>query len=248
MSDFSRPTPEEISAYLDGELDAERRAAVSYYLSTNAEAAREVVRQQALDDGLRALGRRDALTDIPPSVVAALGSLREEVPRSATAQKSIRRSHFLAAASVAAIFLVGIFLYPILGRDIPADSDITADVLYFLDLGAARAEFGPEERDTIARTLVGFDAALSDTPRLRQAGFTLTGGRLIAKRGQGAILLFYDSLDGSPVGLLISSASIEPAPRNLNTVYWRKDMLSFAAVGRVTIARLQTFQMAFENN
>lgn len=255
MREVDRPTPEEISAYLDGELDPVHQTAISIYLSTDPEAAQEVARQRSIKDGLQALNRPDELNeDVPASALQTLSSLKgsQPSPTPASGAKSRRPALVLAGAAVATLLLIVSILPTDVLRQPAPQTDIAADVLYFLDLGEGSAEFGPQDQDTILRTLVGFEPDLSDTPRLRQAGFTFTGGRVIANRGEGAVLLFYTNRQDAPIGLFVSSPPQAPVvPTEVifgeaHVAFWRQESLSFTAVGRVSPDRLRMFQMAFQ--
>lgn len=254
MSDISRPTPEELSAFVDDELAADRQAEIAYLVSTDAELAIECARLQALTKGLQSISHQDNSFEMDPAVLTALDELKAgpAPPPPMAAPTRVSRT-VLAAWGAAAIVMIALFLTPVITDRWGEDRRMAADLAYYLDSGQDSIEFGPDEEDKISRTLAGFDMASRDTEQLRMAGFVLAGGRLFAREGRGTILFFYLTPDNSLVGLLVSPEQSEASIASksisgeVNTVQWREGKFAYAVSGRQSLAQLRSFETAFRS-
>lgn len=241
----SPPTPEELSAWLDGELEPERQVAISYYLSTRPAEAAEVTADRAIADGLRTLSGRGAPGDVPAEALRALAGLRRR-------ERPVTRYAALGLAAALALAAV-IFVFRPVEREPAPVAAVSADVLYFLDVGPRSVEFAPGDSRSMREILPGFDPAYSVNPRLSAAGFRLIGGRALARNGRGALLLFYEDVEQALLGLLIREAGaafpadIHRAGVEAPVLTWSDGLYSYTLTARREPAVLDAFAAAWRS-
>jgi anti-sigma factor RsiW len=193
MVDRDAPIPEaELHAYVDGELPADRRAAVEAWLAANAQDAARVAAWRAQADLINARYAGVAQEPIPPRLdVERLG--RRE-----------RRWPLLAAAVVAAFVLGGLAGW--FGREtwtgglggtrvLTADA-IDAHKLYVVEVRHPVEVAGNEQAHLVQwlSKRLGYDVR---APDLGPIGLKLVGGRLLpGANGAGAALLMYEGPSG----------------------------------------------------
>jgi anti-sigma factor RsiW len=251
MSEFLKPvSDDEIHAYVDDQLQVERRSAVKTYLDENTEAAERVAAYEAQRAAIRAAFASHLTEPLPEKL-----SLARII-----AERNTRRPQiWLLAASVA--FALGIGLAG--GYLLHATQGQTQNPLAFLEQEAftSHVVYAVDRRHPI-------EVSSAETPHLQQwlsnrldrmvvapdlsaLGFHLIGGRLLAtERGEAAALLMYDDADHRRISLLLRpmapamkmpSAMIE---RNgVNGSAWIGNGLGVAVVAKVPaddIARLAT--------
>ncbi len=249
MRDIHTPTPEELSAYLDGELDASRHAEISYYLASDRQLADYIASQRAIRDGLRALAGQGEEPSVPSRMIAAIESLRQPVrpKRWGWYQPPL----FAVMGGAVAAMLMFLVWVPQFGSESQFQRRIPADTLYFLDQGAGGRQFDAASQTLISDTLPGFDVAARFTPVMENEGFLLKGGRVMAMEGAGAILLMYEDPAGEPLGLMIWRTELDPVTvtpsrtRGVETVLWTHGPFSFALTGQQDLAVLEMFRRAY---
>lgn len=240
MRDKRPVSPEELSAYVDGELDGERSAEISWLLTTEQELSREAAIHRALSDGMQSLTASEALTPASPALRKAITNLRD---------RHGRRRWIGIAAGLAVCGVIGALLWMDGGRvQHEGAQDIVENTLYFIDQGRAGVESGSDAKALIARTLPGLHRAALNSTRVASEGFVLEGGRLMAVDGAGAVLLIYRDAQGRPLGLLVSEnapiASSAPHSGTAQIIVWRQGDHRFALIGRQRRATLDAFQAA----
>lgn len=242
MRDKRPVSPEELSAYVDGELDGERNAEISWLLTTERELSREAAIHRALSAGMQSLTSREAFKPVSPALRKAISNLRYRHGR--------RRWIGAAAGLAASSTLIGVLLWTgdvRVRQDAPPD--LVENTLYFIDQGSAGVESGRNVVALISQTLPKLSPASLNSIRLANEGFVLEGGRLLAVEGNGAVLLIYRDAQGGPLGLLVSeippNASSAPHSGAAQVVAWHQGEHSFALIGRQRLATLHAFQAAF---
>ncbi len=191
MTESQRPiAADELHAFADGELDAERRAEVASYLDTDPEAAARVAAYQAQN-----LALHGAFVSF---LVAPLTSALER-----GARRPWRRYWVPAAAAALAVLAGGVggwLLHGATGVGQNADAGLVRQA------SVAYAVFAPEvrhpvevpadqEKHLVAWLSKRLGAPLS-APRLDELGFKLIGGRLLTAAGGPAALLMYEDNRG----------------------------------------------------
>lgn len=241
MRDKRPVSPEELSAYVDGELDGERSAEISWLLTTERELSREAAIHRALSDGMQSLTSGEAFEPASPALRKAIANLR---------YRRGRRRRIGVAAGLAACMVIGALLWTGGGRvQQEARPGLVENTLFFIDQGRAGVESGRDAAALIARALPRLSPASLNSSRLAKEGFELEGGRLLAVDGSGAVLLIYRDAQGGPLGLLVSeiAPNARSAPRRgaAEMIVWREGEHSFALIGRQRRATLDAFQAAF---
>jgi len=241
MRDKRPVSPEELSAYVDGEVDDERSAEISWLLTTERELSREAAIHRALSDGMQSLTSGDAFKPASPALRQVIQGHRYRHGRHRL--RSI-------AAGLAVCGVLGVLLWNAGGRvQQDAPPGLVEDTLYFIDQGRGGVESGRDPAALIARTLPRLPPASLYSTRLANEGFVLEGGRLIAVDGAGAVLLIYRDAQGGPLGLLVSE--IAPTAGSAlrsgaaEMIVWRQGDYRFALIGRQRRAVLDSFQAAF---
>ncbi len=187
MTESQRPiATDELHAFADGELDAERRAEVASYLDTDPEAAARVAAYQAQNLALH--GAFDSILDEP------LTSALERAARRP------RRRYWLPAAAALAVLAGGVggwLLHGATGVGQNADAGLVrqASVAYAVYAPEVRHPVevpADQEKHLVAWLSKRLGAPLS-APRLDELGFKLIGGRLLtASEGPAALLMYED--------------------------------------------------------
>ena len=107
---------ERLMAYLDGELDGEARAEVEAALAEQPDLRRQLERQRALRDTLRAHFDPVAEESVPPRLRALL---EPEIVDLAAARARRSRPIWQTAAAIAASLVIGV----VVGRTLPSGAD-----------------------------------------------------------------------------------------------------------------------------
>ena len=245
MNDRTPITDTELNAYVDGELDADRRAAVEAHLADNPRDRDRVAAWQDQAETLRALYAHVADEPVP----VRLSPHRIAAER----RHGMRRALTAIAAALALVVVGGAGGW--VGRGLVAPD--AAAMTLVREAEAAHALYEPEVLHPVE--VSGEDGAhlvkwLSkrldrrlSAPDLTSEGFTLVGGRLLPASTSAAALLMYENRDGARVTLyVIPGAGEETAMRfsdgaGLTAVSWRTDRLDCVLVGeqpRETLLRL----------
>jgi anti-sigma factor RsiW len=225
---------ETLLAYVDGELDPETVAAVAaaLWLDRGAQERVEIFRRTA--ERVASAWDQPVIETLPLRLVEAA---RAPARRTAPARIAVSLAVSLGALVIG--FGGGLVASNQLGWTIdrPAkeawlDEQHWADELaqYYGVYAADKqrlAELGPERKSFLERW---FGQRLSRTlriPDFTSRGVAFRGGRLMVAEGRPTALLVYESPDGKPIGLSITSSWTDGdrAPRTLhrsgtNLVYW----------------------------
>jgi anti-sigma factor RsiW len=193
VSDPGRPIAEEdLHAWVDGQLDADRQAAVSRYLHDHPDMARRVAAWREQRDALRAAFASLATEPIPP---------RLQLDRLLQQRLAQRGATWRRAASILLAFTLGgaagWFLHN--GLQPPGTTAITLlaqqavanHVVYTADRRRP-TELGAQQRDDLARWVSNRLNHQVEPPDLSADGFSYMGGRLAATPDGPAGLFMYD--------------------------------------------------------
>ena len=242
-------TEDELHAFIDGQLPAEREGAVRGYLAASPEEARRIdsyITQRA--------ALRRAMAD-PPG-----GVLPPRLLLSQIAAETVRRRRWLGPWPMAAAVLLSLGLggaggwYA--GRGPTQSRDAHAAAVLVAQAVATYAVFGADDAHPVeftAAELPGVLPRLStrlgrtlQIPSLDSIGFHLVGGRIVAtEHGAPALLLLYESQPGDRIGLLLRAMAPEirwslhrEATNGTATDCWIGGGVGYAVVGQAKIAEL----------
>jgi anti-sigma factor RsiW len=240
---------DDLHAYVDGQLDAGRRAAVEAYLAANPERAAEVANWQRQNAALNTMFGPVAAEPIP----ARLN------PRRIAAREAGRRMEWTRLAAAALLFIAlggggGWFLRTATWAEAPAsdrliDGAVAAHNLYIKETRHA-VEVGPDEEARLIPWLSNRLGRSIDAPDLTAQGFTLVGGRLLpplAETGTGpAAQLMYQNATSSRVTVYITAAG-NPVGRpykayaenGIEAYYWADAKITCTVVGDLPVAQMQ---------
>lgn len=230
----------DLHAYVDNQLDADRRAQVEAHLASQPQAQEQVQQWREQNQSLHRLYD---------------GVMNEAVPMQLTAVlKSQPMLRALAAgiACLACGLVAGWFAHGIL-----APSTLSASATTFArDALAAHVLFVAEKRHPVevsaeqqAHLLAWLSKRLDapiHAPDLQEQGFSLLGGRLLPS-GEGPLAqLMYESPTGERLTLTVKHAQrqqpetgFQLMEKNGNTVfYWIDQSYGYALSGSITKARM----------
>lgn len=225
---------DDLSAFLDGRLDADRAALVRAHLAGHPELAREVeswrVNEAALSDLLSNYAFADA-ADIP-----------------AGPSRSWRRSWpALAAALLLAFGLGGGAGYAARGALMPPTAgaeaawlEIAARDVFLTYVREVRhpVEVGASEREHLVTWLGNRIEKPFTAPSLADLGFELVGGRLLPLGGRPGAMLMYENAQGDRATVLLArntgardTAFQFSADQGVNTFRWVDGPIAYAISG-----------------
>ena len=233
-------TEDELHAYVDGELAAERRAAVEQWLSTHSEEAARVAAWRAQAEAIRA--RYDAVAGepVPP---------RFDLARLARADRKWSR---LAAAAAVLAFLLGSSA-GWFGRGawegagptrVVTTEAFEAHRLYIAEVRhPIEVKAGESHLNRWLSRRVGYEMP---APNLDGFGLKLLGGRLLpGNGGRPAALYMYEGATGERFTIY---SRRDQAPQTalryraagpIGSVFWVEDEAAFVVSGPADRARLQ---------
>jgi len=247
MTDDNSPvTEEELHAYVDGELPADRKHAVASWLAEHPEQAALVAGWRAQAEAIRA--RYGAVADEPVPVRLKLDQIIRQ-------DRAAGRSWFAMAAAAATVAFVigGSAGWVARGASIVAPSSfdtITADAieahkLYVVEVRHP-VEVPGNERAHMTAWLtkrVGYQQRI---PNLESAGLKLVGGRLLpGPTGAAAAFYMYEGSSGERFTLYCSKAiTPETALRfkeanRFAAIYWVDDDHAYVVSGPADRDRLE---------
>lgn len=196
MSGGGRPISEDdLQAFVDNLLDADRRALVLRYLAENPDDAERIDAYIEQRQALRAV-LSDVMADPVPPRLSPYVLHEQRVHR--------RRMAWLAAAAVAlALGLGGGAGWTLRGYFVPSDHDIAAlvreavanHIVYTADRRRP-TELGAEQRDDLARWVSNRINHKVAPPDLSHSGFRYIGGRLAATAEGPAGMFMYQNESG----------------------------------------------------
>jgi len=238
---------DELHAFVDGRLPADRLAAVERYLHANPEEARRINAYMHQRAALRAALLSD-VEPVPPHLRPA-NILRERVHRSRTTWQ-------FAAGVVLALGLGVGGGWVIWGPASPSANERAMKVLVQQGF-ATYSVFAPDVRHPIevpAAERTHLTQWLSNRlqrpvtiPDLSRFGYTLLGGRLVAtEQGGASALIMYAGSEGQRVSLLLRpmraefhSTDQEHSERAMQLCAWITNGLGYALVGPKSDASLE---------
>lgn len=226
---------EDLVAYVDGALTADRKAQVEAYLKTAPDAARRVEADKAMVRDLR----------------RAFAGVIAEMPASLPLAAPRARPALAWAASVALALIVGGAAGWTLRPTLPAQAQsvsLVAEALAahrtFVVEVAHPVEVEAANKGHLATWLSNRLGRPFTVPDLRLAGLSLVGGRLLPSPTEPAAQLMYEDSAGQRLTLYLRRGSDDdPSFRFAETAteqafYWNDGEFAYALTGALPRARL----------
>lgn len=191
----------ELNAYVDDQLDPQRRALVESYLAENPEAAEKVRAYRQQNDALHAL----------------FDPVLAEQPISLVVNRNTSRFRFPHYSAIAATLVVGVFGGWLAGSMPHGDRAKTLHVSTDLPHMAAMAhvvytpevlhpvEVGADQEEHLAKWLTKRLGTPVHAPHLQAVGFKLEGGRLLPGAQGPAAQFMYQNDEGRRLTLYLRS-------------------------------------------
>jgi anti-sigma factor RsiW len=245
MQDKDLPvTEEELHAYVDGELPADRRAAVEAWLATHADDAARVAAWRRQAEAIRARYGEVAAQPIPRKL---------HLSRMSYASRSWKIA--AAAAVILAFFLGGLGGWMLRESPVALPDDVarlTAQALYAHNIYTAEVRHPVEVAAAEAAHLqqwlskrVGYPLR---APNLEKQGLQLVGGRLLpTPTGNAAAFFMYENASGERFTLYCARAEVADSAMRYSeaakagTIYWVDDNVVYIVSGA---GRKQLWQVA----
>jgi anti-sigma factor RsiW len=240
MTDPSIPvTEDELHAYVDNELPAERRGDVEAWLAGHPDDAGRVQSWRAMAEALHA--RYDSVAD-------------EAVPKRLEIERLVRQPRKLVYGAIAATLVAfiagggvgwlahGAAASPSAFQDLTVDA-LDAHRLYVVEVRHP-VEVPGSERAHLQQWLSKRCGWIVRAPELDATGLKLVGGRLLPGPDGPASFLMYESASGERFTLYASRAKIETAQmrytaaENSGAMYWSEDNVGYVLSGPTDKDRL----------
>jgi len=200
----------ELHAFVDGELEAVRRADVEAWLADNPEAAARVTFYRQLNEALHRRYDHVLSEPVPP---AMLHPSRRRLP--ATMGRAALAASLLVASFVGGWFANQALRAPqIVERVVQVPVPMTAQAAMAHAIYAAEVrhpvEVGADEEAHLMRWLSNRMGREVKAPHLQTLGYRLMGGRLLPAADGGAACQFmYENASGTRVTLFIRNADAD---------------------------------------
>jgi anti-sigma factor RsiW len=239
-------TEDELHAYVDGELPADRQDAVAMWLATHEDAASQVAAWRAQGEAIRA--RYGA-------------TINEPVPDRLKLERIMRKDRpwrSIAAAAACAAFLLGgatgWFAHGAAGARTSGFEQLTADALeahrlYTIEVRHP-VEVTGDERPHMTQWLTKRLGYQQRIPDLSAIGLKLVGGRLLPGPDGAAAFYMYESASGERFTIYCSKSKVpETALRYKDSdrtaaFFWVDDNRAYVVSGPADRDRMETVTKA----
>ncbi len=234
---------DDLHAYADGQLSAERREAVEAYLANNPGLAADVAEWISQNEQIRALV---ANADVP-AVSVSSASKNSAWPRPTWAMAAGLALFVLGAASggVASLGYLNSETMDTQAAGLSASSR-TNFLVYASDIRHP-IEVGAEQKDHMLSWLGKRLGEKIAAPDISNEGFTLIGGRLVAYAEKPAALIMYENPRGERLTLMIGRNENNQVTGfrfsdqgSIQTLYWIDGPLGYAISASMGRDRLQS--------
>src|SRR6201996_2588914 len=251
MTDTKIPVPEdELHAYVDKELPAERRADVEAWLTTHPDDAERVQSWRTMADALHA--RYDQVAD-------------EAVPKRLEIERLVRQPRRWVYGAIAATLLAfiagggtgwlarGAAAAPSTFQNFASDA-LDAHRLYVVDVRHP-VEVPGSERDHLQQWLTKRCGWAVHAPELAGAGLKLVGGRLLPGPAGPASFFMYESPSGERFTIYAAKSQDQTTQMRYTTegsdgaLFWADRGVGYVVTGGSDRGRLtQIAQAVFDQN
>jgi anti-sigma factor RsiW len=234
-------TEDVLHAFVDGQLDADRHAAVEAWLAAHADKAAEIAAWQRQNAAISTLFAPVAAEPVPARLhphrlAAAALNARWDWTRTAAAAVLV-----VALSGGFGWFMRGALWTEEAASDRLIDGAIAAHALFVKESRHA-VEVGADDRAHLVTWLSNRLGRAIGTPDLAPQGFSLVGGRLLpplAETGTGpAAQLMYQNATANRVTVYITAAGADHGKpfelanqKGLEAFYWANDQITCTVVG-----------------
>ena len=243
--DRSGISEDELHAYVDGLLPAERRAEVEAWLAENPRAADEVADWKEQNDGIRKLfGAVPQAEPVPAALRGADRMRRFDMSLPAAA---LAACLLLAVGAGAGAGLARFASTPeaSVALDALPEASRTNYVVYASEVRHP-VEVGAGERDHLVKWLSKRLGSTLNAPDLSAEGFSLIGGRLLSFAGAPGALFMYEDSEGKRVTLMAGrntdnaeTGFLFANSGDVRTFYWIDGPVGYALSGAIDRERLE---------
>lgn len=222
------PSPEELTAYHDGEASPELRRAIEAWLADHPEAAKTLSDWRSLDAGLRA--------QLDPVV-------EESVPGALTATLARRPqwTYLRAAAAAALLVMAASSGWIARGAFDPAgfpEEALRAHAVYAVEQRHP-VEVDASQTAHLQRWLTKRTGVEIKAPSLEGHGYQLMGGRLLSSSAGPAALLMYQDARANRISLIVARRGEKQGEDAVTLrndrgtgLFWRERDALYAVVGQ----------------
>ncbi len=251
MTDHNIPvTEDELHAYVDNELPAERRAAVEAWLASHADDAARVTSWRAMSDALHA--KYDAVTDEPVPQRLSVDQL-SRTPRRWMMGAIAATLVAFAAGSGVGWMAHGASAGPSAFASLTGDA-LEAHKLYVVEVRHP-VEVAGNERAHLQQWLTKRCGWEVRAPELDATGLKLVGGRLLPGPTGPASFLMYETASGERFTVYASRAATEATQMRYATdgkdgaLFWADRGVGFVVSGGADRDRLtQVARLVYDQN
>ncbi len=243
-------TEDELHAYVDGELPADRLEAVKEWLKAHPDAAAQVAAWREMSDTLHAKYDRVADEPVPPHLNIDLLS---RPPR--------RWAYAAIAATLAALLIGGGAGYELRGANAQptAFAAFTGDALdahklYVVDVRHP-VEVTADQRAHLQQWLTNRCGYQVRAPELDASGLKLVGGRLLPGPAGPAAFLMYETNSGERYTIYASRDNAEntqmrfAAEGSNGALYWANNNVGYVVTGPADKDRLTSVaRLVYDQN
>jgi anti-sigma factor RsiW len=251
MTDADIPvTEDELHAYVDGELPAERRPAVEAWLASHADDAARVASWHAMSEALHA--KYDAVLDEPVPARLSVDALARPPRRWMMGAIAAMLVAFAAGGGVGWT-MHGARAKPSMVASFTGDA-LDAHRLYVVEVRHP-VEVGAGERAHLQQWLSRRCGYEVKAPELDATGLKLVGGRLLPGPNGPASFLMYETASGERFTIYASRASAETTQMryashgNDGALFWADRGVGYVVSGGADRERLtQVARLVYEQN
>jgi anti-sigma factor RsiW len=241
-----------VTAYVDGELTGEERAAFEAHVTRCNACSRALADERRV---VAAVEGSIPIYDVPPALRERVGDLMN------APAKQPRAFWPAVAATLAAAFVAAVVWLPRHAREVPksasAFASLTADTHLRYSRGQLPLEVSSDQPEAVSRWFEGrvpFHLKLPEYPvgPGEEKFYRLEGGRLVSFHDDYAAYVAY-RMEGEPISLLVTSASrVRPeggstvasgnlvfhleSVAGLNVITWTDNGLTYALASDVAVS------------
>ena len=251
MTDTNIPvTEDELHAYVDNELPAERRAAVEAWLATHADDAERVTSWRAMSDALHA--KYDAVMDEPVPARLSVDQL-SRAPRRWMMGAIAASLLAFAAGGGAGGMAHGASAKPSMFANFTGDA-LDAHKLYVVEVRHP-VEVAGNEKAHLQQWLTKRCGWQVRAPELDATGLKLVGGRLLPGPNGPASFLMYETTSGERFTIYASRATTDAtqmryaASGSNGAMFWADRGVGYVVSGGADRDRLtQVARLIYDQN